>query len=226
MLLRDRRDAGKQLARLLEPFRGAESVVVGLPRGGVVVAAEVASELGAPLDTVAVRKVGHPLQPEYALGAVTAGGGVYVRSRDGVTEDQLADAIAAAVVRAEELDKALHAASGPVPIGGKTVILVDDGLATGATMLAAVRWAREAGAARVVAAVPVAAAQSAAIVRKEADELLCLHELERFWSVGSWYERFDQVEDEEVIRLLAAGHGDRPDNTRGEDRGGRGVAAG
>jgi predicted phosphoribosyltransferase len=89
-----------------------------------------------------------------------------------------------------------------------------------------VRWAREAGAARVVAAVPVAAAQSAAIVRKEADELVCLHELDRFWSVGSWYEHFDQVEDEEVIRLLAASHGNRQDSTRGEDRGGRGVAAG
>ncbi|HUP33213.1 MAG TPA: phosphoribosyltransferase family protein [Gaiellaceae bacterium] len=202
-LFADRRDAGRLLARRLESERGTDAVVVGLARGGVVTAAEVASALRLPLDVVAVRKVGHPWQPEYAIGAVTPGDGVYVRGPDGLTDEQVQAAVGGAKSRAEELDRRLHQDSGPVELAGKTCVLVDDGLATGATMIAAVRWARSRGAARVVAAVPVAALASLPLVEAEADAAVCLHELDPFVAVGFWYGTFDQVEDGEVKRLLA-----------------------
>jgi putative phosphoribosyl transferase len=212
VLFRDREDAGRQLARALEAVRGPDLVVLGLPRGGVVVAAEVARRLDAPLDAVAVRKVGHPRQPEYALGAVTAWPagepgqkerGVYVRDGGGLTDEELAQAVEETRTRAVELDELLHAERPPIELAGKHALLVDDGLATGATMIAALRAVRHAGTTRVLAAAPVAAAQSTPSIRPEADEAVFLHELAPFWSVGSWYERFDQVSDEQVIRLLA-----------------------
>jgi putative phosphoribosyl transferase len=202
ILFRDREDAGRKLARALERLRGPDLVVLGLPRGGVVVAAEVARELDAPLDAVAVRKIGHPLQPEYALGAVSASGRVYVRDRAGLTEQELAGAVEAARSRALQLDDLLHGERAPVELAGKRALVVDDGLATGATMVAALRAVRDAGAAQVLAAAPLAAAQSTPSIRAEADEAVFLYELTHFWSVGSWYERFDQTPDEHVIRLL------------------------
>jgi predicted phosphoribosyltransferase len=204
-LFRDRFDAGRQLAASLEREHGADTVVVGLARGGVQVAAEVAAALGAPLDVVAVRKVRHPLQPEYGLGAVTPGDGVYVRGPDGLTEEQVARVVATAREEAVALDRRLHARRPAASLEGKTVVLVDDGLATGATMIAAARWARAGGAARVVAAVPVAAAQSAAVIRREVDDLVSLHLPVDFYAVGVWYVRFDQVGDDEVLRLLDEG---------------------
>jgi predicted phosphoribosyltransferase len=202
---RDRADAGRQLAAVLATAAiGDEVVVVGLARGGVTVAAEVAAALGAPLDAVAVRKVGHPRQPEYALGAATPGAdGVFLRDSGGLGEAELTAVVERATASAEELDRKFHDDRRlPVDLHAKVVVLVDDGLATGATMIAAIRWARSRGAARVVAAAPVAAATTAALVRREADELICPHVLERFGAVGFWYGRFDQVGDDEVIRLL------------------------
>jgi predicted phosphoribosyltransferase len=202
-LFADRRDAGRVLARALADEQGPDTVVVGLARGGVVVAAEVAHALGLPLDVVAVRKVGHPWQPEYALGAVAPGGGVYVRDPGGLTEAELAEQVERAEARAAELDRALHTGRRePIPLAGRTCLLVDDGLATGATMIAAVRWARSRGAARVVAAVPVGAAQSAAMLREEADAVVCPHELFDLGAVGFWYRDFGQVDDAEVAALL------------------------
>ena len=173
-LFADRRDAGRALARALADEPLDDAVVVGLARGGVVVAAEVADALELPLDVLAVRKVGHPWQPEYALGAVAPGGGVYVRDPGGLSEAELAAQIERAEARAAEASTAhSHAGREPVSLAGSTCVLVDDGLATGATMIAAVRWARSRGAARVVAAVPVAARQSAALLRGEADAVVC-----------------------------------------------------
>jgi putative phosphoribosyl transferase len=202
-LYADRRAAGRQLAELLEDERGTDAVVVGLARGGVVVAAEVADALGLPLDAVAVRKVGHPWQPEYAIGAVAPGDGVYVRAHDGLTDEEVAAAVEATKEKAASLDRLLHAEHAALDLTGRTCILVDDGLATGATMIAAVRWARSRGAARVVAAVPVGATETAELLRREADTLVCPHELDLFLAVGIWYEVFGQVEDEDVVRLLA-----------------------
>lgn len=202
ILFADRGDAGRALAGRLEDERGPGLVVVGLARGGVEVAAEVARTLSAPLDVVAVRKVGHPWQPEYGIGAVTPGDGVYVRGSDGLTAEQVAAAVEEAKTKAEQLDRRLHAARPPIALAGETVLVVDDGLATGATMIAALRWARASGTARVVAAVPVAAAESVELVRPEADELVCLHVLSAFLAVGVWYGSFEQVSDEHVVRLL------------------------
>jgi putative phosphoribosyl transferase len=201
-LFADRGDAGRALAAELEGERGSELVVVGLARGGVEVAAEVARVLTAPLDLVAVRKVGHPLQPEYGIGAVTPGDGIYVRGPDGLAEEEVAAAVEESKAQARVLDRRLHAEHAPLDLAGKTVLVVDDGLATGGTMIAALRWARAAGAARTVAAVPVAAEDSLELVRSEADEVVCLHPLGAFFAVGVWYRSFDQVDDAKVLRLL------------------------
>jgi putative phosphoribosyl transferase len=201
-LFADRSDAGRALAAELERERGPELVVVGLARGGVPVAAEVARALQAPLDAVAVRKVGHPWQPEYGIGAVTPGDGVYVRAHDGLTDEQLAAAVERARQKAASLDEKLHREHGRLELAGKTVLVIDDGLATGGTMIAALRWARGAGAARVVAAVPVAAAETLGLVRAEADEVVCPHAISPFFAVGVWYRSFGQIDDSEVVRLL------------------------
>ena len=212
-LYADRRDAGRALAAALEGERGPELVVVGLARGGVEIVAEVACALVAPLDLVAVRKVGHPWQPEYGIGAVTPGDGVYIRGPEGLSEEQLARAVEETKAKAAVLDRRLHAEHAALNLRDKTALVVDDGLATGATMIAALRWARAAGAARVVAAVPVAAAESLDLVRPEADEVVCLHALEPFFAVGVWYASFAQVDDGDVIRLIGE---NRPAPTRGD----------
>ena len=200
----DRADAGRRLARELETERDPRTVVVGLPRGGVVVAAEVARALGAPLEVVAVRKVGHPRQPELAIGAVTHGGGLYLRDSEGLPERDVAAAVARASERAAELEQALRAGRPEPDLNGRIAVIVDDGLATGATMVAALRWARAQGAARVVAAFPVGAAQSMALVRTECDRVVCPNVLADLGAVGYWYRDFEQVETAEVLRLLAA----------------------
>jgi putative phosphoribosyl transferase len=202
-LFSDRVDAGRELAAALGRIELEDAVVVGLARGGVVVAAEVARIRSLPLDALAVRKVGHPWQPEYGLGAVTpGGGGVYVRSSDGLGEEELRQAVERASAKADELDAVIHAGREPLDLHGKTAVVVDDGLATGATMIAAVRWARTRGAAHVVVAVPVAAAESAGLLRREADQVVCPNEERHFGAVGYWYDAFDQVENDEVVELL------------------------
>ena len=200
---RDRVDAGRHLAAALERLELGDAVVVGLARGGVVVAAEVARRLALPLDALAVRKVGFPFQPEYGIGAVTPGdGGVYVRSDEGLGETELRRVVERAQAQAEALDRILHERYPPLELRGRTAVLVDDGLATGATMVAAVRWARSKGAGHVVVAVPVGAAQSTEALRYEADAVVCPHEERRFGAVGFWYDVFTQVENTEVVALL------------------------
>ncbi len=203
-LFRDRLDAGRVLAYDLADERDPDAVVIGLARGGAQVAAEVARLLGLPLDTVAVRKIRHPRQPEYALGAVTPAGGVYLRGRNGLTDTQLADALEAAQNEAHDLDRRLHGDRAPLELAGKRVLVVDDGLATGATMVAALRWARTLGASRLVAAAPVASTQGVALLDREADRVACPYELMYFGAVGNWYRNFEQVDEDEVRRLLDA----------------------
>lgn len=177
-------------------------MVVGLARGGAEVAAEVARELGLPLDLVAVRKVGHPWQPEYAIGAVAPGDGVYLRDSGVLSKAEVSLAVEMTKSKAAALDRRLHAEHPALDLAGRTCLLVDDGLATGATMIAAIRWARGRKAARVIAAAPVAAVESAALVRGEADAFVCPKELEEFVAVGLWYRDFEQAEDEAVVKLL------------------------
>ncbi|MFI5005579.1 MAG: phosphoribosyltransferase [Solirubrobacterales bacterium] len=202
----DRHDAGRQLAALLEPFRGERPVVVGIPRGGVPVAAEIARALGAPLDVAVVRKIGAPRNPEYAIGAL-AEGSVHVLSEEAVRALGLSDAeLHELLARVErELGERLRRYRGtrePVELTGRTAILVDDGLATGRSALAAVRSLRRRGAARVILAVPVAAPASVEALREQIDEIVCVELPPDLWAVGYWYEDFDPTSDEEVAALL------------------------
>jgi putative phosphoribosyl transferase len=199
---RDRRDAGRALARRLHAERIGDAVVVGLARGGVIVAAEVARELGLPLDALAVRKVRHPLQPEYGIGAVTPGGATYLRPPSGLSEAQVDAAVAHALAGADELERRIHLRRPAVDVAGRPCVLVDDGLATGGSMVAALRWARACGATMVVAAAPVAPPETVELLCAEADAVVCVELPGVLFSVGEWYEDFRQVEEEEVVELL------------------------
>jgi len=203
----DRTQAGRRLAEALGGRSLDEDrVVLGIPRGGVVVAAEVAKHLGAPLDVVIPRKVGAPGNPELGLGAIAPGVRVLDERllRDlGVTEDYLEREIVDQEREIERRSRAYRGEKEPVDVKGKTAIVVDDGVATGGTAAAAVRWAKQAGAARVVLAVPVAPGQAVPALAREADETVILATPEPFYAVGQWYERFDQVQDDEVVRLLS-----------------------
>ena len=204
---RDRRDAGRVLATSLRAHAGRPGLLVlALPRGGVPVAAEVAEALHAPLDVFVVRKLGMPGHEEYAMGAI-ASGGVRVLDEQTVHRLGLSDDEVDAVTRAEqrELDRRerLYRDDRPMPeLRGRTVILVDDGLATGSTMLAAVRAVRAQRPARTVVAVPTAAADTCDMLRDEADEVICADTPDAFRAVSLWYDDFSQTSDEEVRQLL------------------------
>lgn len=187
-------------------YTGEHPVVFALPRGGVPVGAEVARDLGAPLEIVVARKLGAPDQPEFGIGAVAADGGRVLNERAirelGISEDYLewiSDREAAEAARRLRLFRG----DRPYPdLDGRTAILVDDGLATGVTALAALRALRRMRPGRLILAVPVCAPQTAARLRTETDELLCLVAPADLAAVGLWYENFDQTPDEEVVRLL------------------------
>ena len=205
---RDRTDAGKRLAEALGAYMSRPNVLVlGLPRGGVPVAAEVAKKLNVPLDILVVRKLGVPFHRELGMGAIATGG---VRILNDEVVDALgisADAIET-VAREEqrELERREKAYRGDVPapkLEGKTVILVDDGIATGSTMLAAIKAVRQLKAARVVVAVPTVAASTCNKMREVADDVVALLAPEEFYAVGQWYENFGQTTDDEVRDLLA-----------------------
>ena len=203
----DRTVAGRLLAEQLADYQGRDDVIVlGLPRGGVPVAAEAARELDAPLDVWVVRKLGVPGFPELAMGAIGPGG-VRVLNEEivadlGVSDSQIEEVTAAERLELERRQRAYRGEAGPPDLRGRTVILVDDGLATGATMRAAVAAARRAAAARVVVAVPVAAADAAERLGQEADEVVCVMIPRAFSSVGQWYDEFTQVSDQEVCDRL------------------------
>jgi len=205
----DRRDAGRQLVARLAAYAHRDDVtVLALPRGGVPVAAEIARPLETPLDVLVVRKLGLPGQPEYAMGAIASGD---VRVLNTQVLQQLAISYSAIemVTRAEvrELHRRekLYRGDRPAPaVEGRQVILVDDGMATGASMRAGVQALREMRPARIVVAVPVSSPETCHLITQDADEVLCARTPDRFRSVGQWYERFEQTTDEEVRRLLAA----------------------
>jgi putative phosphoribosyl transferase len=207
----DRIDAGRRLAAGLLRLRGQDVVVLGLPRGGVPVAAEVARGLHAPLDVVVVRKLGVPVQPELGMGAIGEDG-VRVINPDVVRMAQVtADELAEVEQRERrELSRRAQRFRGdrpPLPVAGRTVIIVDDGIATGSTARAACQVTRARGAARVVLATPVAPPSAAPALAADADEVICLETPEYFSAIGEWYEDFSQTSDEEVVRLL---RGSRP----------------
>ena len=206
MVFADRDDAGRRLAARLGHLRGESVVVLGLPRGGVPVAFQVAQALGAPLDVIVVRKLGVPFQPELGMGAVGEDGVRVINSKvvhaSGVSEDELA-AVQAREQAAVQARAARYRAGRPrQPLDGRVAVVVDDGIATGSTARAACQIARAQGAARVVLAVPVAPPGWQARISTDADELVCVDTPSGFFAIGQFYARFPQVSDEEVIGCL------------------------
>lgn len=208
MRFRDRTEAGQLLAPRLEHLRGQDLVVLGLPRGGVPVAAELARALGAPLDVIVVRKVGVPFQRELAMAAVGEGGVLVVNERvvrlTGVTQGQLAEAEERERAELDSRVQRFRAGRPHVPLDGRVAVLVDDGIATGSTARAAAAVARALGAARVVLSAPVCARETARRLEHDVDELACLQMPRSFVAVGRYYADFRPTQDDEVVELLAA----------------------
>ncbi len=221
----DRFDAGRRLAGLLGHLRGEDVVVLGLPRGGVPVAFEVAGGLGAPLDVIVVRKLGVPFRSELAMGAVGEDG-VLVLNEDVLWMAGLDRAEVAEVEQREraELGRRVARLRGDRPrldLGGRTAVIVDDGIATGSTATAACQVARSLGAGRVVLAVPVCSPDVARRLRRHVGEMVCVETPEYFSAVGQWYRDFHQVSDREVADLLRSAAENAADGGNGE--GGEGA---
>lgn len=209
MLFMNRRDAGERLAAALDKYKERRPVVLALPRGGVPVAAEVATRLDAPLDLILVRKIGVPIQPELAMGAVADGGAPTVVRNEEVIRMAGVDKESFKRVQdreLQEIERRRRSYLGDRPrldVAGRVVIVVDDGVATGATTRAALRSVANQTPSALVLAVPVAPPDVASTLRREVDELVCLETPEDFYAIGTYYDDFRQVSDDDVRRLLA-----------------------
>ena len=208
MVFQDRRHAGRELAAQLLGLAPEQPIVLALPRGGVPVAVEVARALDAPLDVLTVRKLGAPQNPELAVGAVAEDGTAVLNAdlarRVGMTQAQFDRVIEREARELRRRMERFRDGWEPLDVSGRTVIVVDDGLATGLSDLAAVRALRRRGAARIVVAVPVGSPEAIAMLGEEADEVVCHTIPHELLGVGYWYEDFHPVSDEEVLALLAA----------------------
>jgi len=209
MPFRNRADAGRRLAAALAGYKNEQPVVLALPRGGVPVAAEIAAALHAPLDLVLVRKLGVPVQPELAMGAVVDGSvPIIVRNEDviqltGVSEEEVQAVCAEELAEIERRRQQYLGTRARVDPAGRVVIVVDDGIATGATTRAALRALRLRGPKKLILAVPVAPTETLAAMREEADEVVCLEDYADFGAIGFFYSDFRQTSDSEVIAALA-----------------------
>lgn len=199
---RDRREAGRRLAQALAAYRDRDPLVLGLPRGGVPVAYEVARALRAPLDVVVARKLGAPAQPELAIGAIGPGGVIVLDERYGLTESDLEAIIARETAEMERRIRRFRGHDGVPNVEGRTVIVVDDGLATGLTVRAALKALRRRRPAWIVLAVPVAAPDTAARIAQGVDDFVCLETPGAFYAIGQWYLDFEPVSDETVVDVL------------------------
>jgi putative phosphoribosyl transferase len=207
VIFRDRSHAGGEVASMVGHLKGEDCIVLAIPRGGVVVGYEVAKALSCPMDVIVPRKIGAPGQPELALGAVSEDGSVYIDESlarlvgaDQRYIDEMVDAELAEIRRRV----GVYRGGRPVAdVAGKVVILVDDGLATGATVLAAIRHLRRLGPRKIIVAVPVAAKETVEKVGKEADEVLCRYMPRDFYAIGQFYQSFEQLSDDEVLELLS-----------------------
>lgn len=217
MVFTDRREGGRRLAVLLQRFAGERPVVIALPRGGVPVAVVVARALDAPLEVLAVRKLGAPQDPEFAIGAVAEDGTLVVHEAIarsiGVSNEELARILEREQHELRRRTARFHGPAPPVDMQDRTAIIVDDGLATGLSDLVAVRALRRRGAARIVVAAPVGSREAVATLSREADEVVCVTIPRHLLGVGRWYEDFSPVCDDEVVALLAdiAARGDVPE---------------
>lgn len=203
MIFSNRTEAGRLLARKLKKYAGSDAVVLGVPRGGLPVAGAVAAELGLPLDVVMVKKIGHPHQPEYAIGAVSLSDRIIV-PHDEVSDEYIEERTAA--IRQKMVAQYQYwRGDKPAPsLAAKIVIVVDDGIATGNTLMVAVQLLRKKMPAKIVIAAPVSSAQAASQLAEMADELVTVFIPPQFRGVGAWYEQFEQLSDEDVRQYLAA----------------------
>ncbi|HUI28161.1 MAG TPA: phosphoribosyltransferase [Candidatus Kryptonia bacterium] len=210
MIFEDRRDAGRRLAVQLQRFKSQRPVVLALPRGGVPVGYEVALALGAPLDVIVVRKLGAPGQPELGIGAIVDGDHPQSVLNEELVQELhvsrgfLEREIASELAEVHRRQTRYRGGRPPLSVAGRTVLVVDDGIATGSSMRAALRGVRRAGPSRLVLAVPVAPPDTIEALRAEVDDIVCLSTPAWFGAVGNFYRDFDQTTDEEVIRLLDA----------------------
>jgi putative phosphoribosyl transferase len=206
-IFNDRQDAGRRLGEFLQDWADDNPLIVGLLRGGLPVAAEVARYLDAPLDAVVARKMGAPGEPELAIGAVAAGGvrvvNDYAIRELGLSKEYIDEEAARQLREVDGREERLSQLRRREPMAGRSVIVVDDGLATGATVAAAARRVRNEGAAHTIIAAPVGSADACTELRAEADDVICLYTPQPFYAVGLHYADFEQVSDEEVDRLLA-----------------------
>lgn len=207
MNFENRKEAGQQLAERLQAFAGAkETLVLGLARGGVIVANEIAAALHLPLDALIVKKIGAPDQPELALGAVASSGNPYYNDSLiallGVSKEYLRREIERQKTVIDERMRAYYSNKKPLPVAGKTLIVVDDGIATGATMKMAIQLLKASKAGKIIVAVPVASAESLRAITPEVDEVICLSCPSYFGAVGAFYRHFEEVTDREIIDLL------------------------
>jgi predicted phosphoribosyltransferase len=208
VVFKDRADAGRKLADALHIYKDDAVVVYALPRGGVVLGAEIARSLNAPLDLIIVRKVGHPYSPEYGIAAVAEDGHTVMNrvEVDSVDKAWFDESVRAQQQEARRRRELYMRDRPPIPATDKTAILVDDGLATGLTMFAAVQEVQHANPRKIVVAVPVAPTQTVEELKQVADDVVALYVTPDFGAIGAFYYRFDQVSDEEVIQLMKSQH--------------------
>ena len=197
----DRIDAAEQLVPLLEKYKNQDCVVLAVPRGGVPMGYHIAQKLGFPLDLLMTKKIGHPNNPEYAIGAVSLEGTLRDEEQD-VSEDYIQYETQRIRKQLQDRYQRFMPDKKPLDLTHKIVIVVDDGIATGYTILAAIELLRKKKPAKIVVAVPVAPPDSANKVRKQVDDFICLHTPVSFYGVGRFYENFEEVTDDKVIQLL------------------------
>jgi len=200
-MFQNRSDAGRLLASKLKKYQNMPGVLLAVPRGGVPVAYEVAKELNMPLEVILVKKLGHPLNKEYAIGAVSLKD-MFVIPHEDVTDFYIQTEVEKIRRRLQEMQKKFMGDAEPENLQGKTIVIIDDGVATGNTLLATIRLLRNENALKVVVAVPVISKSAARKIRIEADELITVYILETFYGVGAFYDDFTQVSDEEVVDYL------------------------
>jgi predicted phosphoribosyltransferase len=206
VLFKDRIDAGKQLAEKLKDHVGRDGIVLAIPRGGVIVGAEIARSLGLDFDLIVPRKIGSPQNPEVAIGAVTQDGSVLLNRHlvdmFGISESELQELVSREIKEIERRRSLYGAGETTGDYAGRQIVVVDDGVATGHTMFASLRSARKLHPKELILAIPVAPRETLEELKKEVDYVVCLIAPDNFYAVGQFYERFDQTSDEEVVKIM------------------------